>query len=82
MDFSAWLEGEAECQAVVAQLSNLQIGVPQTQRKDTRQRFKFPSATIFHGADLKSPHRHSALGRQPQHQIGTHVHIVSRPPTI
>ena len=63
VDLSAWLEGEAECQTVVAQTSSLQNGVPQIQRRDTGQRLKFPSATILHGADLKS-----SFGNHPQPQ--------------
>lgn len=69
VDFSACLEGEAECQAVVAQANSLQIVVPQTQRKHTSQRFKFLSATILHGPDRKSPRGHSASGHQPQPQM-------------
>lgn len=69
VDFSAWLEGEAECQAVVAQANNLRIGAPQAQRRDTNQRFRSPSATILHGADRKSPHGHNGSGHQPQSQM-------------
>ena len=58
-----------ECQAVVAQANNLQIGVLQIQTKNTSERFKFPSATILHGADQKSPHGHTASGHQPQPQM-------------
>lgn len=68
VDFSAWLEGQAECQAVVAQANNLQISVPY-QRKELTQRLKFLSATILHGSERKSSHRHTASGNQPQSQM-------------
>lgn len=64
--FSAWLEGEAECQAVVAQTNNLQISVPQPHSRDMGQKSKFPSATILHGADQKMTRGPTAPGLQSQ----------------
>lgn len=56
LNFSLWLQGEAECQAVAAQATNLQIGTPQVSRRDYSQRPKFPpsSATILYGTNSKA----------------------------
>lgn len=54
IDFSQWLQGEAECQAVAAQVANFQMGPPQNPRREYNNRAKFSSsATILHGANPK-----------------------------
>ena len=56
VDFSLWLQGEAECQAVAAQVANLRVDTPQYPRREYSPRPKFaPSlATILHGANSKA----------------------------
>lgn len=47
MDFTAWLEGEAECHAIVAQTSNLHIVAPQVHGREPSLRSKLPSPIPF-----------------------------------
>lgn len=56
--------------SVIAQANSLQIGTLQIQKRDTAQRFKPPSSTIFPGAKRKLLHAPAASGHQPQPQIG------------
>ncbi|XP_034559382.1 uncharacterized protein LOC117827042 isoform X1 [Notolabrus celidotus] len=66
--FSAWLEGEAECQAVITQTNSLQLDVPPVQRREPAPRYRPPSTTILYGAERVLPHARTVPGYQRQHQ--------------